>query len=100
MDLEQAKRENRLEQFQAEHAAKRREQRKKTLDDEMDAYFASKNAPVDDDAAAKATAADDSKEKPAAEPETNGDAKKAEGEKKADADAGAEEPKAKKAASK
>lgn len=56
MELLKAQREGREEEFKAEQAAKRREKKKKSLDDEMDAYFASKHAPPATDAeAAKAT---------------------------------------------
>ncbi len=59
MELLRAQRDNREKEFLEEQRKKRREKRKQTLDDEMDAYFAARDAPpLDDAAAAKQTNAE------------------------------------------
>lgn len=58
MELLRAKRENREKEFLEEQRKKKREKRKQTLDDEMDAYFAARDAPMSDEAAAKQTSAE------------------------------------------
>lgn len=49
MELLRAQREGREDDFRKEHAEKRREKRKQTLDDEMDEYFKARDAVEDGD---------------------------------------------------